>query len=532
MASTINTNVASLTAQRNLSTSQASLNTSINRLSSGLRINTAKDDAAGLAISERFTSQIRGTNQAARNANDGISLSQVAEGALKASGDILQRVRELAVQSANATNSTSDRKALQQEVSQLVAELDRISLTTEFNGKKLLDGTFGTAQFQVGANANQTIIANTANMRAATYGNNQNAPVSGFGAQPVTNTLVDLKAPAAGTSYNGLVDGTIQISGSPASGSVEVKVPETAASIANKINGISDQTGVTATARTQVALMFGDVTGVNPPASGAFSLTLQSDNAPDALTIAFNLEATTSSDRLAPAVAAVNEQTAKTGITASLSTDGKQLILTNASGNDISVGTADNIENAETIDVFKLAADGKSYDGTGTVVLPVEPQVASTFIIPKGAPATPASLITSSGYLVLDSNLSFNVISGGTGGAGDALLAGASNLQRISDLDVTSFESATNALKTVDSALAFVSGERAKLGAMQARFETAINNLNITSENLSASRSRIMDADFAVETANLSRVQILQQAGTAMVAQANQIPQGVLSLLK
>jgi flagellin-like hook-associated protein FlgL len=180
MASTINTNVASLTAQRNLSTSQASLNTSINRLSSGLRINTAKDDAAGLAISERFTSQIRGTNQAARNANDGISLSQVAEGALKASGDILQRVRELAVQSANATNSTSDRKALQQEVSQLVAELDRISLTTEFNGKKLLDGTFGTAQFQVGANANQTIIANTANMRATTYGNNQNTAANGL----------------------------------------------------------------------------------------------------------------------------------------------------------------------------------------------------------------------------------------------------------------------------------------------------------------------------------------------------------------
>ena len=162
MAATINTNISSLTAQRNLGTSQSSLNTSIQRLSSGLRINSAKDDAAGLAISERFTSQIRGLNQAVRNSNDGISLAQTAEGALKASGDILQRVRELAVQSANASNSAGDRQALQREVGQLVSELDRISQTTEFNGSKLLDGTFGTQQFQVGANANQTIVAATA----------------------------------------------------------------------------------------------------------------------------------------------------------------------------------------------------------------------------------------------------------------------------------------------------------------------------------------------------------------------------------
>ena len=179
MAATINTNISSLTAQRNLGTSQSSLNTAIQRLSSGLRINSAKDDAAGLAISERFTSQIRGLNQAVRNANDGISLAQTAEGALKASGDILQRVRELAVQSANASNSAGDRQALQQEVGQLVAELDRISQTTEFNGQKLLDGTFGTQQFQVGANANQTIVAATANLRTSVYGNNQNAASAG-----------------------------------------------------------------------------------------------------------------------------------------------------------------------------------------------------------------------------------------------------------------------------------------------------------------------------------------------------------------
>ncbi len=188
MAATINTNVASLTAQRNLGISQNSLNNSINRLSSGLRINSAKDDAAGMAISERFTSQIRGLNQAARNANDGISLAQVAEGAMKAAGDILQRVRELAVQSANASNSASDRQALQQEVGQLVAELDRIAQTTEFNGSKLLDGTFGTSQFQVGANANQTIVAATANLRTNVYGNNQ-ASGTGAGGASAAATL-------------------------------------------------------------------------------------------------------------------------------------------------------------------------------------------------------------------------------------------------------------------------------------------------------------------------------------------------------
>src|SRR5574343_251140 len=206
MAATINTNVASLTAQRNLGMSQSSLNTAIQRLSSGLRINSAKDDAAGLAISERFTSQIRGLNQAVRNANDGISLAQTAEGALKASGDILQRVRELAVQSANASNSAGDRQALQQEVGQLVAELDRISQTTEFNGQKLLDGTFGTQQFQVGANANQTIVAATANLRTSVYGNNQNLSSAGAG--------VSAAAAATSVPANGVTSGAVSISGS------------------------------------------------------------------------------------------------------------------------------------------------------------------------------------------------------------------------------------------------------------------------------------------------------------------------------
>ncbi len=492
MASTINTNVSSLTAQRNLGTSQSSLNMSIQRLSSGLRINSAKDDAAGLAISERFTSQIRGLDQAARNANDGISLAQTAEGALKASGDILQRVRELAVQSANASNSASDRQALQREVGQLVSELDRISQTTEFNGSKLLDGTFGTAQFQVGANANQTIVAATANLRTNVYGNNQNAVTNGQGVSTGT----------AGAGTNGVTAGTIAVSGFIGTSSIAVVANDSAKTISDKLNTIRSSTGVAASARTSVQL--GGFTSV-----GSYTLNITSENT-TAASVSFSLTATTGADRLSAAVSAINEQSAKTGVTAALNNDGSALILTNANGNNVTVSDTA-IANAAAVTVTKLNDAGAAVGGAVTL-----------------AADTTANNATTSGYLVLDSEKSFAVDATTT----NAFADGGSVLQKVSDLDVTTFTNATNALKTVDSALAFVSGERAKLGALQSRFETAISNLQVTSENLSASRGRILDADFAAETANLSRAQILQQAGTAMVAQANQLPQGVLALLR
>ena len=500
MASGINTNVASLTAQRNLSTSALSLNTSIARLSSGLRINSAKDDAAGLAISERFTGQIRGLNQAVRNAGDGISLAQTAEGALKASGDILQRVRELAVQSANASNSAGDRQALQAEVGQLVAELDRISQTTEFNGAKLLDGSFGTQQFQVGANANQTIVAATANMRTSVYGNNQNASSAGAGVGAQATVAV-----AASAAANGVSAGSATINGSIGTATVTLTANDSAKTITANINAIKGSTGVTATARTDVKLTVGS-------SGGSFTLSLRSENTTADETVSFNLAAGSASDRLSSAVTAINEKTAKTGVTAALSDKGDYIILTNASGSDISVGTAAGIANADAVTVTKLQADGNT--------------VASA--VSLAAASTASGIRTAvSGYVTLDAEKSFSLTS-----ASNALTTGGSVLQKVSDLDITSFKKSTEALKTVDSALAFISGERAKLGALQSRFETAISNLQVTSENLSASRSRILDADFAQETANLSRSQILQQAGTAMVAQANQLPQGVLALLR
>jgi len=480
MAATINTNINSLTAQRNLTTSQSALSQSIQRLSSGLRINSAKDDAAGLAISERFTSQIRGLNQAVRNANDGISLAQTAEGALKASGDILQRIRELAVQSANASNSAGDRQALQQEVGQLVSELDRISQTTEFNGSKLLDGSFGTQQFQVGANSGQTITAASANLRTNVYGNNQ----------------VTASGVAAGTT-NQIAAGDIEIKGYLGSGTITLAGGESAKSVAAAINREQANTGVTASARTEIQLTF---------ASGSYSLDIISDNT-DARSIAFSVAVDNpTADDLAAAVSAFNDQSSKTGVTASLNESGTAIILTKATGGDISIEA---IGATQDIGLDKIDADG---------VATADTAIAET------------DVSVSAGYVTLDSQKSFSV-NGDTTGVFDAVDT-ASTLVKVSDLDVTTFRNASDALKTVDSALAFISGERAKLGAVQARFETTVANLQVTSENLSASRSRILDADFAQETAALSRAQILQQAGTAMVAQANQLPQGVLALLR
>ena len=491
MASTINTNVASLTAQRNLGMSQASLNTSIQRLSSGLRINSAKDDAAGLAISERFTSQIRGLNQAARNANDGISLAQVAESALAGAGNILQRVRELSVQSANATNSASDRKALQAEVGQLLSELDRLAVTTEFNGQKLLDGSFGSATFQVGANANQTITATTGNFRTATYGAQLKQSA------PVVVTATNTPTPLTGTfDVAGLQTKTINLTAT-----------DTLATAAAKINAASEATGVTASARNQVEL----TTFV---AGGSYSLAVVGDNA-TAANVTFSVStAGATAAGLAEGIKAFNDVSSQTGITAKLNADGDGIILINESGADIQIQNNSAAGNTLAVGAYDAVASASS--GTPTFV--------------AGVAAAPAGgYATARGYLEMNSDKGFSI--GNLTGT-PPVTATPSTLNSVNTIDVSTVDGSTKALKIIDSALAAVNGQRASFGALQARFETTIANLNTSSENMSASRGRIQDADFAAETANLSRTQILQQAGTAMVAQANQIPQGVLALLK
>lgn len=503
----INTNVASLNAQRNLTNTTSSLNTSLQRLSSGLRINSAKDDAAGLAISERFTAQIRGMDQARRNANDGVSISQTGEGALEQMGNILQRIRELSVQSANATNSASDRQALNAEVTQLTSELDRFANTTEFNGQKIFDGSFGSAVYQVGANANQTITATTADFRTAQYGTYQVGQVSGT----KVSSVVSGASYTAATQVTGATvstGGTVTINGAAGSGTYTAQTSDSAKDIAAGINAAST-TGVRATASTDTTLAF--------VATGNYTLRVFSSSSAGAsqdVAISFSLGATTGTAALTQAVNAFNDASSKTGITARTDSTGANIILTAQDGSNVNLG---------------VTASGQ-IAGDLTIA-------GTTGALASGAAGT----ATAGGQVVVDSSKSFSMISdanlvfaagamGSTATTAGGVLVG--TLQKVQSLDITTVDNATQALRIVDSALEAVNGQRAKFGALQSRFEATIKNLQTSSENLSASRSRIRDADFASETANLTRAQILQQAGTAMLAQANALPNQVLSLLR
>lgn len=490
MSSVINTNVASLNAQRNLSASQSSLNTSIQRLSSGLRINSAKDDAAGLAISDRMNSQIKGMTQATRNANDGVSMSQTAEGALSSSGDMLQRIRELAVQSSNASNSASDRKALQTEVSQLTSELNRVASTTEYNGQKLLDGTMGTANFQVGANANQLISMSGANFTTSTYGNNTEVK-DGLG------TSADGTVTGGTLTLNGF-QGSKDVDLTPATGTVM-----TAKAAAQKINDVSGDTGVTASATTNT-LLKADAGATDK----SFTFAVVSDNDPTAspVNVSFKIGGKGNADDYAAAISAFNAQTAKTGVTASYDSKAGGLKLTNTSGNDIKLTN----NSADTTATASLAAYNK--DGSA--------QTATTAL---GAAGTAVG----KGTLTLDSQQSFS-----TSDASGWGMTGGSDLKSVANIDVSTFDGAQQAIKIADAALGAVDNQRAQYGALQSRFDSTISNLQSSTENLSASKSRIVDTDFASETANMTRSQILQQAGTSMLAQANSLPNGVLSLLR
>jgi flagellin len=441
-----------------------------------------------------MTSQINGMTQATRNANDGVSMSQTAEGALASSGDILQRIRELAVQSSNSSNSSSDRQALQTEVTQLGSELGRIAGTTEFNGQKLLDGTMGTANFQVGANANQLISMSGANFQTNTYGNNSLSAVG-----------VDAGASSAA------LGSTITVNGSLGSATINTTAHSatvkgsTAKSIAADINGQTAKTGVTAQATTDMNLSM---------SAGSYSFTLASNNDPAAspVTVSFSVGgAAANSTDYASAINAVNAQTAKTGVTAQYDSNAGGIKLTNSNGDNIDLGFA----SGGNISVKNYNADASATAGTGVTL------------------NSTTSTATVMGRVTYDSADSFSVTDAGSGFATTAgSTSGASKLQSVADLDITSFDGAQKAIKIADAALSKVNGQRAQYGALQSRFDSAISNLQSTTLNLSASRSRITDTDFASETANMTRGQILQQAGTSMLAQANSLPNGVLSLLR
>ena len=497
MALTVNTNVASLNTQRNLNASSNALSTSLQRLSTGSRINSAKDDAAGLQISNRLTSQVNGLGVAVRNANDGISLAQTAEGALQQSTNILQRMRDLSLQSANGSNSTTERQALNQEVGQLKEELNRIADTTTFGGQKLLSGEFGTKQFQVGANANETIAVQINSSSARDVGANR-VDLAGSGVGIVAAAATT--APAAGVGSGA----ALTITGPAGSAATANIAAGSAAAAASAINLVSGKTGVTADARTGVELSA-------LTAAGNVSFTLTGDTTGGAATINAVIADQTNLSDLA---AAVNAQSSKTGITATLTSNNSKIEFVSEAGDDIVIEGFD-ISGAGAATVTAL-----KYDGTAS---------ASTQTLTGGGAANTDSTRVS-GNIRLDSSGAFQVNSA------DATVSTAgvsiSTLAKVSDVDISTASGAQNAISVIDAAIAGIDKNRAALGATQNRFENTISNLQNISENVSAARGRIQDTDFAVETANLSKNQILQQAGTAILSQANQLPQAVLSLLR
>lgn len=487
MALGINTNVASLSAQNQLSNSQKMNDQALERLSSGLRINSAKDDAAGLAISTRFQSQISGLNVAQRNANDGISLAQTAEGALEETVNSLQRIRDLSLQAANGTNSDSDRASLQEEVSQLVSEIDRIATTTQFNGQNILDGSFSGEQFQVGANANQTISVSIGDAQADALG--ANATVDSIGstlADGVTaatitgNATLDLSI--NGTAISTLADG---VSTAGDSGS--------ALAFATAINSVSGTTGVTAEANateTNLGAITAEAVGI---AAGEFTIN------------GVNISATevTNGDTSGSLRDAINTVSNQTGVEASLN-DSNELVLTAEDGRNIQFGGT-----GANSDIF----------GSGDIV------------------ASGAMDIVVTGTVSLDSDEAFEITAtvAGAGVQGQGFSSGTQALDTsnsVGNIDISTVGGANSAIANIDRALDSVNSLRGTLGATQNRFESTITNLATTSENLSAANSRILDADFASETAKLAKSQVLQQAGISVLAQANARPQQVLSLLQ
>ncbi|GAO35711.1 flagellin [Sulfuricella sp. T08] len=515
MSQVINTNIASLNAQRNLNTSQAGLSSALQRLSSGLRINSAKDDAAGMAIASRFTAQINGLNQAARNANDGISMAQTAEGGLATTTDLLQRMRQLAVQAANGTNSASDRQSIQSEVTQLQQEMNRVANTTQFNGQNLLDGSLNNAQFQVGANANQTINFSIGNAQATSIGNNAIGAAN-------NGTMVDAKVGTgtAGTAAdiiaNSVAAQTLTIQGNGASsGAMTIAIGASAKTIADTVNAASGSTGVTGTATTTATL-------ANFTHTGTVSMILQgapnSAGAANPITVSAQVNSSTDLTALSKAI---NDQSGITGITAVADLTNGKIALTQSQGYDIGI--------------VNLGAVGAGATGVTVTGLPVASGGTGT-AQSLTANGVAADAITVGGAVSFASPTSFSATASGVGVL-KVTTAISSSLNPVANIDVTSLTNgiptgANSALQVIDSALANINSSRASLGAVQNRFSTTISNLQATSENLSASRSRIQDTDFAAETAALTRGQIMQQAGTAMLAQANALPNGVLALLR
>jgi flagellin len=506
MSLILNTNIASLNAQNNLTSSRASLSQSLERLSSGLRINSAADDAAGLAISQQFTTQINGTNQAVRNANDAVSETQTAGGALNTIVNNLQSIRTLAVESANGSNSASDRQALDAQVQQQISEISQIAQQTSFNGLSVLNGSSGVTTYQVGANVGNTISINlTQGVGAAQIGQVASSSVK-VGTAALTGNLTL----AVGT-------GAAVTVGASVAGALPGQTVGSAFAKAQAINA-ANISGLTASASTAVTETTAFSTIVAPTAGGAGTTTAAtastynlSINGVSIFSGAGNV-AVGSSLSVNQVAAQINLFSSQDGnVTASVAAG--KLTLTAADGSDISIHQT-------------VTAGAQSVGGT------VGAAASGTGIDTSIAGAS-GSTTVNSGSLTLEANSNIAVAGTDAGGAigqtAGSIALGTSTLANQNVLTVTG---ANATIQAVDSALQTVSGFQSQLGSIQNRFTAAVSNLQSTAQNLTQSRSTIQDADFAAETANLTQSQVLQQAGISILAQANQQPQLILKLLQ
>ncbi|MGB3127196.1 MAG: flagellin [Pseudomonas sp.] len=478
MALTVNTNLASLNVQNNLNKASGALQTSMQRLSSGLRINSAKDDAAGLQISNRLTSQINGLGVAIKNANDGSSIAQTAEGAMQQSTNILQSMRTLALQSANGSPSADDRKSNQAQYAALTAELTRIATTTTFGGKNLLDGSFGTTSFQVGANANQTIDMSIGNVAANNIGSQQ------------------LKSAGVAPSATGYAGGTINVTGGGQSTPLVIAAKASAGQIAAQMNGAVG--GLAATASTVAQFTFDNAALATASPTGA-NFTLQVGTTGTAVQFTGVMNASDLADQL-------KSNAAKLGITVNYDSTTQALSVKSATGENLTFNSG----NAGAVAGIKVGTQ----DGSGTFGAGV---------------ALDAGPIIATGSVSLNSSSSYSL--SGTGVAG--LFATANSTKTtVNNTDITTAANAQNSIDVITQAISDIDSQRAGLGAVQNRFDNTVANLQSISDNSSAARGQIQDVDYAAETAQLTKQQTLQQASTAILSQANQLPSAVLKLLQ
>jgi flagellin len=533
----VNTNIAALQAQQNLTNSQTTLNTSLERLSSGLRINSAADDPAGLQIADGFTSQINGLNQASQNANDAISLAQTAEGALSQITNNLQTIRQLAVESANGTNSASDRQALDQEVQQDIAEVNRIATQTSFNGQNILDGTFGNAQFQVGANVGQTINVDGATS-VQTNAIGSYAYQAGTATQTPTQTVTgDSVAPVTAITYQGVsgtaFDGsntytitaaggtpvTLASSAQYAGSADEGQTAGSAYALAAAINA-SQISGVSASASTSVTLAgasgsnWVSISGGAAGSTGSEDYQLSINGTVVFDTGSVSTATATTNFTVQQVASAINQQSDSTGVTATVTSAGK-LQLDSATGGNIAL--SENVTGTA--------------DTTAAATAVVTSGLSTTTAAAAGDDAAGTSTLTVAGQVTISSNSNLTLSAGAATALGQAnptISTGSS----LSQQNVLTVAGANQTILSVDSAIQAVDALSATFGAVQNRFQSAIATLGTTSTNLTSARSNVQDADFASETSNLTRAQILQQAGVSILAQANALPQGVLKLLQ